>query len=149
MPTRFIPLVVLSAALAFACGPRARSNEATAHAKGTPGHPVVSSLDVRVDGGVSFALHVTNQASKSLELTFPDGQTHDIVVIDGVGREVWRWSQGRLFTQALQNRVIAHSETVSYEGEWSPRDTHGTFTAVASLRSENHPVEQRVQFTLP
>jgi hypothetical protein len=149
MHTRFIPLVVLSAALAFACGPRARSNEATTHAKGTPGQPVGSMLDVRIEDGVVFALRVTNDASKSLELTFPDGQTHDIVVLDANGREVWRWSKGRLFTQALQNRVLAQSETASYEGEWSPRDTHGTFTAVASLRSENHPIEQRVQFTLP
>lgn len=149
MHLRVIPAVALTAALAFACGPRARSNEASAHAKGTPGQPVVSSLDVRVGDGVSFTLHVTNDASKSIELTFPDGQTHDIVVLDPAGKEVWRWSQGRMFTQSLQNRVLAHSETVSYEGDWDSANAHGTFTAVASLRSENHPVEQRVQFTLP
>jgi len=149
MHTRYIPLLVLSAALAFACGPRAHSGEGSAHSKGTPGQPVATSLDVRVDQGVLFALRVTNKASKSLELTFPDGQTHDIVVLDGGGREVWRWSQGRMFTQALQNRVLARSETVSYEGQWLPSDNHGTFTAVASLRSENHPIEQRIQFTLP
>lgn len=150
MSIRLLPAFVLTVALAFACGPRSRASEPAAQgqAKST-GQPVASSFDVRIAEGVNFALHVTNRAPKSVELTFPDGQTHDIVVLDARDREVWRWSAGRMFTQALQNRVLEESETASFEGAWSPRSAHGAFTAVASLRSESHPVERRVQFVLP
>ena len=150
MSSRLVPVLLLTAALAFACGPRSRANEPEVGTRSrTSGQPLASSLDVRVADGVRFALHVTNEAQKSLELTFPDGQTHDIVVLDAAQREVWRWSDGRMFTQALQTRVLDEDETASYEAAWPARSAHGAFTAVASLRSENHPVEQRVRFVIP
>lgn len=150
MSIRFLPVLVLTVSLAFACGPRSRASEPAARSQSkSAGQPVASSFDVRVAEGVRFALHVTNRAPKSVELTFPDGQSHDIVVLDAAEREVWRWSEGRMFTQALQNRVLEESETASFEGAWSPSSAHGAFTAVASLRSESHPVERRVQFVLP
>lgn len=150
MTTRLLPVLLLTAALAFACGPRSRANEPEANTRSrTSGQPLATSLDVHVADGVRFALHVTNEAQKTLELTFPDGQTHDVVVLDAAEREVWRWSDGRMFTQSLQNRVLDEDETASYEAAWPARSAHGAFTAVASLRSQNHPVERRVRFVIP
>lgn len=149
MRLRLVALAPIAVALLSACGPRARATDSAARKKLVDGPPVVSSLDVKADGTVRFALHVTNNAGKRMELTFPSGLTHDVVILDDVGREIWRWSEGRMFTQALQNRILDASETVSYDAEWTPRTQHGAFVAVASLRSENHPVEQRVQFSLP
>ena len=141
-----LPLLALTTA---ACGPRSRTAEPAARKRVAGGPPVASSLDVQLSDDVRFAFHVTNNATKRLELTFPSGLTHDLVVLDEGGREVWRWSEGRLFTQTLQNRVLDTNETVSYSAEWSPAERHGTFTAVAQLNSENYPIEQRVRFTLP
>jgi hypothetical protein len=31
---------------------------------------------------------------------------------------------------------------------WNPSNMHGRFTAVAVLPSDNHPIEERVQFDL-
>lgn len=149
MQPRVLAFLILVLAVAAACGPRARSAEPAARKRVTGGPPVASSLDVQLGSAVGFALHVTNNASKRLELTFPNGLTHDIVVMDTVGREVWRWSEGRMFTQALQNRVLDSDETVSYSAEWAPEGAHGTYVVVASLKSQNHPVEQRVRFSLP
>lgn len=98
---------------------------------------------------VEFVLHITNNAQKKLELTFPSGQNYDVTVLDSVGREVWRWSSGRMFTQALQNHVLEANETLTYEAAWNPESMRGAFVAVASLRSENHPLERRVPFSLP
>ena len=61
---------------------------------------------------IRFALDVTNPTKKDVELTFPDGQTHDFVVLDSVGREVYRWGAGRMFTQSVQNRTIDGGETM-------------------------------------
>jgi len=148
MRSRVLSLLLPTLVFAAACGPRARASE-SARKRLADGPPVVSSLDVQTDGEVRFALLVTNNAEKRMELTFPSGRTHDIVVLDGAGREVWRWSEGRLFTQTLQNRILDANETVAYSAAWDPAAQRGDFVVVASLHSENHPVEQRVRFTLP
>ena len=149
MSPRLLAPLVLTAVLAFACGPRSHSSGPTSRKPTSSSVEVASSLDVRLEKGVTFAFHVTNSAPKRLELTFPSGQTHDLVVLDEMGREIWRWSDGRMFTQTLQNQVLERDETVSYRAEWEPQTLHGRFVAVASLRSENHPLEQRVHFSLP
>lgn len=97
--------------------------------------------------GVTFAFHVTNTTSKKLELRFRSGQTHEVIVLDSAGREVWRWSNGRLFTQTLQNHVMRQSDSLSYDINWSDAPA-GHYTAVATLASANFPVEQRREFTV-
>lgn len=149
MRRRVLTLLIPVLLVASACDPRSRSAEPTTRKRIAGGPPVATSLDVTLGSDVSFALHVTNNAAKRLELTFPNGLTHDIVVMDEAGREIWRWSEGRMFTQTLQNRVLETDETVSYNGSWRPESAHGTFVAVASLNSENHPVEQKIRFSLP
>jgi len=116
------------------------------------GPSIVTALDVRQQGNaVAFTFRVTNNAKKKLELVFPNGQTHDLVVVDNAGEEIWRWSAGRMFTQALQNRIVGAHETISYEVAWTPPGgSPGTMlTAVATLLSENHPLEQRAEFAVP
>lgn len=146
-----LPVVALAlgAASSLACGPRSRATESATTKRVASGPPVASSLDVQLTDDVRFAFHITNHAARRLELTFPDGLTHDISVVDEQGREVWRWSEGRLYTQTLQNRILDADETLSYRAAWHSEALHGTFTAVASLRSDNYPLEQRVRFTLP
>jgi hypothetical protein len=98
-------------------------------------------------GVVRFAIEVANDSRKRVELSFPDGRTHDFVVLDAGGREVWRWSAGRLFTQAMQNRLLDAHDSVVYDERWTP-PAPGRYTLVAQLRSENYPVQQRVDFAL-
>ena len=97
---------------------------------------------------MQFALSVTNNTAKSVELLFPSGQVVDFVVTDTIGRVVWRWSDGRVFTQALQSQVLGSTESKTFSGEWKPDTLRGAFIAIASLRSDNHPVEQRTRFEL-
>ena len=155
--TRLLPLLLASAAIVFACGPRPHQ-QAKAAAPGaaaaatTPPRKhkltmaLVPTLGVTVGPTVDFAFHVTNDSDKKVEIAFPSGQTHDIAVLDAGGREVWRWSADRMFTQAMQNRVVGGLDTLSFEERWEPKGQTGKFTAVARLTSENHPLEQRVEF---
>lgn len=115
-------------------------------------HPLASSLGVRVRGGereVTFALLVTNRADKNVELLFPSGLTHDFVVRDAAGAEVWRWSEGRMYTQAVQSRLLGGNETTTYEETWTPGARSGRFTVAAELRSSSHVVQQQAAFVLP
>jgi hypothetical protein len=112
------------------------------------GPAIASGLDVQVQRDVKFAFHVTNNAARRVELVFPSGQTHDVVVMDSLGREVWRWSEGRMFTQAIQNRVLEANETLTYQAAWTPAGAHGKYVAVASLNGDQ-ALEQRVEFVVP
>ncbi len=148
---RLVPAFAVAAAMVFACGPRSHSSEAPERARTVSGPSIVTTLDVRQRGHqLAFTFRITNNAKKKLELDFPSGQTHDVVVLDAAGEEVWRWSTGRMFTQALQNRVLAAGDTLAYEMIWTPTASVGsTMTAVAVLLSDNHPLEQRTDFAIP
>jgi len=160
-------------AVGFACGPRARSeaNSGTSSATSTASthtvtqqaaplakrtkaaasaSPITATLDVTNEGAsLRLALQVVNQGKKSIELTFPSGQTHDFAILDSLGREVWRWGQGRLFTQALQNKLLSRGESLSVAETWqAPALKAGRYTAVAVLKSQNYPVTERVQFAI-
>jgi hypothetical protein len=109
---------------------------------------VASSFAVDVKNGVEFKLDVRNNTKRMVELRFPNGMTHDFVVFDESGKEVWRWSSGRMFTQAIQNKLVKSNDSAVFADTWNGKNAHGKFTAVAILSSENHPVEQRVEFAL-
>ena len=153
MNTRLLIPMLCIGAVAFACGPRPHAaSEApavtTPASSSKPGAPLASSLTVSVDGGVELAFHVTNTTQKSMELQFSSGQTHDFSVVDASGREVWRWSSDRMFTQALQTRMLGPGETLTFSEGW-PEAPKGTYTVVARLTSSNHPVETRTEITVP
>lgn len=164
--------LLCSAALMFACGPRTRNesvssgdattrrvqsentprsaNASTASTRTTtsktnPDSPLAPSFGVEVDDAVRFEFAVVNEGKKKLELEFANGRTHDVVVLDSLGREVWRWSEGRAFTQAMQNKVLRTSDSLRYEESWKDA-TPGRYVAVATLASANYPITQRIEF---
>ena len=172
MKSRFVISVLCVGAVAFACGPRARSDAssstsgtttlATARTVAQQGSartarsstaatkesPLSATLDVRTDGdAILLSLQIANAGKKGIELTFPSGQTHDFVILDTVGAEVWRWSRGRLFTQALQNTMLSRGESMTMTERWEASTLKpGRYTAVAVLKSENYPMTQRTEF---
>ena len=151
MKGRIIFLFVSVLVLAFACGPRLRGSDASpthsSRASRAGGAPLAASLNVRVDDGVSFGFKVLNTGDSKLELNFPSGQTHEVVVLDTLGREVWRWSAGHLFTQVLQNKVLRTSDSLEYDARWSSAPS-GRYMAIATLASGNYPMEQRSEFVV-
>jgi hypothetical protein len=137
--------LLLAAALTYACGPRARSAEPE-RKKAVEGPPIAATFEVKVQDGIEFDFRVTNNAARKLELLFPTGQTHDIVVVDSAEHEVWRWSEGRMFTQAFSNKLLESSASVGWKAVWRGRVAPGRYTAIATLLSENKPLEERVAF---
>lgn len=149
MLLKLAPSLLLAALATYACGPRPPVGETHARKPHSGSRSLVSDINVAVGNEVVLALNVRNEASKKVEVAFPSGLTHDFEVQDSVGRVMWRWSEGRLFTQAMQNRVLEQDESLSFEADWTPRDLHGEFVAVITLKSSSHPIEHRTKFTLP
>ncbi len=134
--------------LAFACGrPRAVESLSNVHATKSRGPALTPSLAVNTSDGVRFDFVVSNTGNKKLEVNFPSGQTHDVIVLDSLGREVWRWSNKRMFTATLQNKVLREHDTLTFNDEWS-NAAPGRYTAVARLASMNYPMEQRAEFVV-
>ncbi|HVZ49128.1 MAG TPA: BsuPI-related putative proteinase inhibitor [Gemmatimonadaceae bacterium] len=140
--------------LAFACAPRARGGDANDSAKAVTARRqpprIESALNVDVGNvhDVRFAFSVTNAGGGKVEMNFPSGKTHDVVVLDSLGRQVWRWSDGRMFTQLLQNKVLRSADTLDFDGHWQ-NPPRGRYVAVAMLASNNFPIEQRTAFVVP
>jgi hypothetical protein len=97
---------------------------------------------------VRFAFNVTNVGKKHVELSFPSGQSYDFVVVDSLGREVWHWSTGRMFTQGVQNKQLGTGDVMHVSEAWK-HPTRGRYTAIATLHSSNYPIKQSADFSLP
>jgi hypothetical protein len=161
-PRLLIPLL-LAGAVALACGTRSHSDAAVSPtAKSTSVATKSTSVPAKAGRAtmasefrvrphpkaLEFALAVTNPSKKSVELVFPSGQEYDFSVMDSAGTEVYRWGTGRMFTQSLQNRLLDGGETMHIEERAEKALPSGSYTAVATLRSTNYPVEQRFAFQL-
>lgn len=174
MSSRILIPVLCVGAVIFACGPRtnnaatpekdsielahsgrmvvAQQGDEIAHSSRRDSSGLSADLYVRsaAGGEITFVLNVVNNTKKSVELSFPTGQTHDFVVIDSLGREVWRWSQGRMFTQALRNKLLGRGESLELS-EALKRDkplSPGRYTARALLTSRNFPITREAEFTV-
>jgi len=107
----------------------------------------LSIAGTRAGDAVRFELEVANREPGLAEVRFRSGNTHDFVVFDDAGLEVWRWSEGRLFTQALQTRQLKSGDALRYEASWN-RPTPGTYRVIAKLNSDTHPHEVSRDFTV-
>ena len=150
-----LPLLCAASAVAFVAAPSSHNEKpiSVKHYATEMAAPIVTTFDItrpKEDADkLKFTLNVKNNTTKMLELRFPDGQTHDFVVKDFAGKEVWRWSQGRMFTSAMRSETLKGKGETAFEESWNTSGQHGSFTAIAILRSNNFPVETTVQFMLP
>jgi hypothetical protein len=156
MDNRIILPLLCAASVAFAAAPFSHDEKPIATVSRHTGEnaaPIVTTFDVTRPKNdaekLRFSLNVKNNTTKMLELRFPDGQTHDFVVKDFAGKEIWRWSEGRMFTSAMRSETLKGKGETVFEESWDTQGQHGSFTAVAILRSNNFPIETSVQFMLP
>lgn len=58
---------------------------------------------------ITFTLRAVNESSNPVRLGFRTSQRFDLVIKDAHGREVWRWSAGRVFAQVLGEETLSAS----------------------------------------
>ena len=104
------------------------------------------TLDATVDDGVQFTFTVTNESDDPVDLSFPDALEADFAVRDD-GKEVWRFSDGRMFAQMLGSETIDPGGTATYEAAWDDPDP-GSYTAVATLEARDQDCEAEAAFSV-
>ncbi len=171
MSSRFLIPVLCVAAVVYACGPRTRSDasgvkknsasiaQTTSKASAPRKAPrqqadlapsFTAQLTVNAaPTEVRLALRIVNTSSKRVEVNFPTGQTYDFVIVDSVGREMWQWGSGRMFTQTLRNRLLDGGESLIVSETWKSASlAPGRYTARGVLTSQNYPLSQTTEFTV-
>jgi hypothetical protein len=99
----------------------------------------VSPEPIAADGGVVWLIDVTNLAETPLVLHFVDGQSADVIITDESGTEVYRWSAGQAFTDALWDQTIEPGATWSIQlHDALPLDP-GRYLASATVTADNAP----------
>lgn len=114
---------------------------------GTPPADVTRGLEVRLEiphesyrqgEAVAMTLRLRNAGDEPVRLQFATGQTHDFIVQQN-GAEVWRWSAGMAFTQAVTSLTLLPDETRTFTATWDQRDSAGsavapgTFTVIGTI----------------
>jgi hypothetical protein len=152
MNSRLVISLLCVGAIGVACRSHAHTDASTAPLRTRPADTttkLAASLNVNAKGKeVRLALHILNTTRKSIELDFPNGQSYEFVVVDSIGREVWRWGQGRMFTQTFRNKFVDGGESFDVAERWGDTPPPGRYTAIATLTSSNFPVSERVDFTV-
>jgi hypothetical protein len=132
-----------------ACGARDEGERRGAEGGAAAAEELVGSLLVQVgEERVRLVLNVTNAGGGASVLEFPTMQRYDFAIESADGGEVWRWSEGRMFAQALGTEQLGPGETLRYEEEWDHGGRRGRYTAVATLASTSHALEQRADFEI-
>jgi len=156
MTRRVVASTLVGAAILFACAPRVgRVNGESKPPADT--RSTRQQIAARANGGIeaslshaaedhtaTFSLTVTNTGERT-EVRFPNGMTHEFIVLDDRDREIWRSSTGRLFTQALQTKQLKPGSELRYEAKWDDA-LPGEYRVVAMLNSDTHP--RRVEHQL-
>ncbi|MBY0144815.1 BsuPI-related putative proteinase inhibitor [Neobacillus niacini] len=112
---------------------------------------------------VEFEILIKNEGDEPLSLKFPSSQYYEISVTDPSGLEVYRYSKGRFFLQALQTVKIDPYQTYRKIESWNyqvngERVPAGQYTVTAALLSRElndkplsnkQRVVSKVNFNLP
>ncbi|GAE25236.1 intracellular proteinase inhibitor [Halalkalibacter wakoensis JCM 9140] len=86
------------------------------------------------DTHLLVSMIVKNNQETQATIDFSSGQKYEIVFIDQDGNEVYRYSDGRMFTMALVHESFEPGETMTFEEEIALEDIpKGVYTVEVQL----------------
>lgn len=88
------------------------------------------------DGKAVFDFELTNHYSQSKELQFSSGQQFEVTITDEGGKEVYKFSDGKFFTQALIFKNIEPGESIKWRDSWSMTNKEGEKLTSGEFRAE-------------
>jgi len=79
---------------------------------------------------ITLVVKIRNTTDSEQTLTLPSSQDHDCTVSEQDGEEIWKWSGGRMFAQALTEMTFAPGEEKRFAQRWNQVCSDGTIAAV-------------------
>lgn len=71
---------------------------------------IVKATAAQANGALDLTLTILNSTNKTITIDHSNGQIFDFVFLDKAGKELYRWSQDRMFTMILVSTKIAPGE---------------------------------------
>ena len=65
-----------------------------------------------------FIISLTNRSNNEKTLEFSSSQKYEIIVTDENQNEIYRYSEGKMFTQAMDHVLINADKTIQWEETW-------------------------------
>lgn len=84
----------------------------------------------------NFTFSLTNVFDTAAHLVFSSGQQFELVVKDAEGTEVYRFSDGRLFTMALIYEELPPGASLTWSDVWDLKDKDGRPVAPGRFQAE-------------
>ena len=104
---------------------------------------------------IRFTLTLRNNTTETQTLAFTSGQIFDIIAATETAsaEPEYRWSRGRLFTQALRDETLAAGESKIYNAAWNGKNKSGEFVtgafdASATLKTSDGIQSPTVSFNI-
>lgn len=101
---------------------------------------------------VRITFIVENPTQQNVTFRFSSGQRYDIWAVGDTG-EVWRWSRGKAFTQALTSLTLKPGERRTFEETWNQASnegrqaapgTYGIFAQLTTMQPRPTPVKAQI-----
>lgn len=98
----------------------------------------------RTRDSVQITLVKCNVGSETIRLRYNTGQRFDFAAFRD-GREVWRWSDDRFFTQATGVEVLRPGECMSETVTWDLRNKQGNYVAIDTFQIRGYNVANNLR----
>ncbi|EWH23183.1 proteinase inhibitor [Bacillus haynesii] len=82
---------------------------------------------VQKQGEIEFRMSVVNHTDDTAEFEFSSGQKFELIVSDKEGNERYRYSKGKMFTQAFQSMTLNPKESYDFTDVWKEVPEPGTY----------------------
>ena len=98
-----------------------------------------------------FLISLTNRSDQLKKVEFHSSQKYEISVTDQKGEEVFTYSKGKMFSQALETALIKSGENMEWEEVWKhdplPSGQYKAKVTILSHKSNNLTLER--EWTVP
>ncbi|MGQ4665581.1 BsuPI-related putative proteinase inhibitor [Metabacillus halosaccharovorans] len=98
-----------------------------------------------------FIISLTNQSDQLKKLEFHSSQKYEIIVTNDKGEEIFTYSRGKMFSQALETALLKSGENMEWEETWKhdplPPGQYKAKVSILSHKSDNLSLER--EWTVP
>jgi len=74
---------------------------------------------------VKISIKATNNSKEEISTYYSSSQKYDLVITDKNGKEIWRWSHGKMFLMAIYPFRLKPKESIKFNYTWDQRDNSG------------------------
>lgn len=83
--------------------------------KGLLSKVVVKPAARLTEAGIEASVSITNISDRPIELRYSSGQKYDFILYDSSYNQLYRWSEGKFFTMALESIQINPGESITFK----------------------------------